>query len=66
MNVSMPKVSADGRYSVKETCSLLGIKSRNTLTSYVRQGLIREGRRRTNGRPFYTGKEIIRCWSAVQ
>lgn len=65
MSSVMPQVSKDGRYTVKETCQLLGIRSRNTLRSYVAQGLIREGRRRSNGRPFYVGSEIIKCWSAI-
>ena len=55
----------DGRYTVNETCQLLGIKSRNTLRSWVSQGLIRQGVRKTNGRPFYLGSEILKCWSAV-
>jgi predicted site-specific integrase-resolvase len=65
MSSAMPQVSNDGRYTVKETCQLLGIKSRNTLRSYVAQGLIKEGRRRTNDRPFYLGSEILKCWSAI-
>ena len=60
-----PEVKMDGRYTVNETCQLLGIKSRNTLRSWVSQGLIRQGVRKTNGRPFYLGSEILKCWSAV-
>lgn len=65
MSSAKPEVCNDGRYTVKQTCELLGIKSRNTLRSYVAQGLIKEGRRRTNDRPFYLGSEIIKCWAAI-
>lgn len=60
-----PDVKPDGRYSIAETCQFLGIKSRNTLRSWVNQGLIRQGTRKTNGRPFYLGSDIIKCWSSV-
>ena len=60
-----PDVKPDGRYSINETCSFLGLKSRNTLRSYVAKGLIKQGIRRSNGRPFYLGSEIVKCWSSV-
>lgn len=65
MTSSRPNVQPDGRYTTNETCALLGIKSRNTLRSWVAQGLIKQGTRRTNGRPFFLGSEILKCWSAV-
>lgn len=65
MTSSKPQVSPDGRYTVNETCAFLGIKSRNTLKAWVSQGLIKMGTRRTNGRPFFLGSEILKCWSAV-
>lgn len=65
MTAVRPNVSPEGRYSFNETCTLLGIKSRNTLRSWVAQGLIKQGTRRANGRPFFLGSEILKCWSAV-
>lgn len=65
MTAVRPNVSPEGRYSFNETCALLGIKSRNTLRSWVAQGLIKQGTRRANGRPFFLGSEILKCWSAV-
>ncbi len=65
MTSARPDVKPDGRYSINETCQFLGIKSRNTLRAWVNQGLIRQGTRKTNGRPFYLGSEIIKCWSSV-
>lgn len=65
MTSARPNVKMDGRYTINETCQLLGIKSRNTLRAWVNQGLIRQGMRRTNGRPFYLGSDILKCWSAM-
>lgn len=56
-----PAVSPTGRYSVMETCKILGIH-RNTLRKYTRQGRIRCGVRRVNARIFYTGSEILSVW----
>ena len=40
---------------------MLGI-SRRTLDGHARIGKIRYGVRRSNGRRFYTGMEIVRYW----
>lgn len=56
MTAVRPNVSPEGRYSFNETCTLLGIKSRNTLRSWVAQGLIKQGTRRTNGS--YISEEV--------
>ena len=53
----------DGRYSVNETASLLGI-SRRTLQRYTEGRIIKCGRWKSNNRPFYTGREILRVWLA--
>lgn len=58
-----PKVSETGRYSVMETCAVLGIH-RNSLRKYTEQGLIKCGFRRQYARKFYTGREITRFWKA--
>ena len=65
MTAIRPDVKPDGRYSIAETCQFLGFKSRNTLRSYVEKGLIKQGIRKSNGRPFYLGSEIVKCWSSV-
>ncbi|MDE6183214.1 MAG: helix-turn-helix domain-containing protein [Rikenellaceae bacterium] len=63
MTATEPKVDKDGRYSTKETAKMLGI-SRRTLDDHARIGKIKYGRRRSNGRRFYTGMEIVRYWRA--
>lgn len=58
-----PKVSAEGRYTVAQTCAALGIH-RNTLQKYTESGFIRCGFRRESSRKFYKGSEILRFWKA--
>lgn len=65
MTSTMPSVVPTGRYSTKETLSILGC-SRTFLNKYAKlpasMGGIRFGVRRGNGRRFYTGAEIVRFW----
>lgn len=63
MTPTEPNISDNARYGHKETARLLGI-SPNTLRSYVKQGKIKCGYRRTNGYPYYTGRAIRSCWAA--
>ena len=58
-----PKASDFGRYSVSETCGLLGIH-RNTLLKWTNEGIVRCGFRKANMRKFYEGREIKRIWRA--
>lgn len=60
---SEPNVSDTGRYSVTETCNVLGIH-RNTLRRYTDQGLIKCGFRKQTARKFYAGREILKFWRA--
>lgn len=63
-----PKLDTNGRYSIAETCELLGIH-RNTLSAYVKADYIRPmTRKRTTAmqssapRPRFLGSEILRFW----
>lgn len=58
-----PQVSETGRYSVTETCKVLGIH-RNSLKKYTEQGLIKCGFRKQTARKFYSGREILKFWRA--
>lgn len=64
MNCEKPKVIEDARYSVREVTQMLGI-SRSSLYRYTEKGVVKCGRRRTNGRPFYTGRAVLQLWMAV-
>lgn len=56
-----PEVVATSRYSIKETCALLGI-TRKTLAKYTTAGLIECGFRKATLQKFYTGISILKFW----
>ena len=62
MVAEQPNVRPNARYSVTETCTLLGIH-RNTLRRYTMKGRIRIGIRKSTARKFYLGSEIINFWN---
>lgn len=64
MTNERPNVALEGRYSINEVTAILGI-NRSTLRRYTDRGLIKCGRWRTNGRPFYTGRAVLQLWMAV-
>lgn len=64
MSAEEPHVSDCGRYSVKETCEVLGIH-RNTLERYRKANVIKCGYRRVSNRKFYLGSEIKRAWRST-
>lgn len=64
MVTSIPPVVNDfRRYTIDETCGILGIH-RSTLRRYTDSGLIKCGYRRETGRKFYLGSEISLFWKA--
>lgn len=56
-----PNVESDGRYTVTQTCSILGIH-RNSLRKYTDAGLINCIFNSICCRKLYEGKEILRFW----
>ena len=60
-----PQVSPTARYSIQEAAAILGIH-RNTLRRYTNVGMIgiKCQFRKSNGRRFYTGLEIVKFWRA--
>ena len=64
MTAIEPQVALNGRYSIGETCSLLGIH-RDTLRSYTdTERIIKCGFRKIGNRlvKYYLGCEILRFW----
>lgn len=61
-----PKLSPTARYAIGEAAKILGI-SRNTLRKHTNTGPagIDCGFRKSNGRKFYTGLDIMRYWRAA-
>lgn len=64
MTSDEPKVSMTGKYPIGEATRLLCV-ARNTLRQYTRDGKIKCGWSRANGRRFYTGAELLRFWRAT-
>ena len=60
-----PQVSPTSRYSIQEAAAILGIH-RNTLRRLTNIGPtgIKCQHRKSNGRKFYTGLEIVKFWRA--
>ncbi|MCH5346224.1 MAG: helix-turn-helix domain-containing protein [Muribaculaceae bacterium] len=63
MVTEMPKVQPHSRYNVTQTCRLLGIH-RNSLRKYSETGRIKFGVRKSTGRRFYQGNDIIKFWTS--
>ena len=63
MTATEPEVVDTGRYSTTETCKLLKL-SFNTVMKYTKEGQIKHGVRKSNGRKFYTGTDIKKFWKA--
>lgn len=55
-------INPDAKFSVSETCKLLGIH-RNTLYKYTMKGIIKCGVRSSTHKRFYLGSEIIDFWN---
>lgn len=60
-----PKVSPTARFSISEAAEILGVH-RSTLRRHTNVGPtgISCSYRKSNGRKFYTGLDIIRFWRA--
>lgn len=63
ITATIPEVAESGRYSVSQTAEALEI-SRKTLWAHTGAGLIKHGTRKSNGRKFYLGSEILKYWKA--
>lgn len=64
MNCDEPIVKLTSRYSINETCNLLGI-TRKTLAKYTTYGIIECGYRKATSRRFYTGLAIMQFWKTM-
>ena len=64
MTHTPPDVQLQGRYSVQDSCKLLGI-GRSTLYRHVQMGNISVHFWAKNGRPFFFGKDLLAFWKAA-
>lgn len=63
MTSTRPNVVLDAKYSVAETAKLLGVH-RCTVHRMTIADKLKCGKRRSNNRSFYWGREILRFWMA--
>lgn len=56
-------IKPTARYSIKETCNLLGIH-RNSLLNYTNNGLIKCGFNKNTMHKFYLGMDIVKFWNS--
>lgn len=61
MVTDQPQVKPASRYSIGQTCTVLGIH-RNTLLNHTKKGHITCHYRKATGQKFYTGQEITKFW----
>ena len=64
MKNECPNVADSARLTIGKTAELLGIH-RGTLREHAKQGFIKYGTNRHNGRKFFNGSEIKRYWKAT-
>ncbi len=63
MKQDEPKIVTTAKYSISEVAEILGVTTA-TINRWTAKGMIHAGRRRLNGRRFWTGAEILRAWRA--
>lgn len=61
MTCEQPNVTLNGRYSVREAAAIMGTSVR-AIYKWIEGGLLMASVRRTNGRMFIYGRELIRFW----
>lgn len=61
MVAEVPDIKPTSRYTVTETCRILGIH-RNSLRKYTEMGIIKVGIRMSTSKKFYLGSEILKFW----
>ena len=64
MTKNEPKVEMSGRYELREASAALEV-DKSTLLRWTKLGLAKAGIKRTNGRKFWTGAELVRIWKAT-
>ena len=63
MTQEEPKVSKDGRYEVRHIARVLDV-GRSTVYDYEKRGLITFRTKKSNGRNFLTGMDILKIWKS--
>ena len=62
MKQDEPQIVTTAKYSIGEVAEILGVTTA-TINRWTANGMIHAGRRRVNGRRYWTGAEILRAWN---
>lgn len=63
MKQTEPNIVTNAKYSISEVAEILEVTTA-TINRWTANGMIHAGRRRVNGRRYWTGAEILRAWRA--
>ena len=63
MKKTEPIVELTAKYELRDACFILGVTA-SCLSKWTAKGVIKCGRKKLNGRRFWTGAEILRAWKA--
>lgn len=63
MTTKEPQLNLNDRLELKAAAEVLSV-SKGTVLRYTKQGLLHAGIKKSNGRRFWLGSEIIRFWRA--
>lgn len=63
MVTKAPQIAPGEKLELRQTSKALGV-SPSTILKWTAAGKMKAGRKRVNGRMFWTGTEILRVWKA--
>lgn len=61
MTSEPPDIKVGARYPIGEAAKILGVSPRHLLRMTT-EGLIKYSVNRRNGRKYFLGEELLRCW----
>lgn len=64
MTKTEPSVHATEKYELREAAKILEVSS-SSIANWTKKGLIKAGRKRINGRRYWTGAELLKAWRAT-
>ena len=58
-----PIVELTAKYELRDACGIMGVTA-SCLAKWTEKGVVKCGRKKLNGRRFWTGAELLRAWKA--
>lgn len=63
MTNTEPVVEQHAKYELREAAKALDV-SKSCIIKWTAKGFLKSGRKKVNGRQFWTGAELLRAWRA--